>query len=132
MNTILGDGQLHYPSEYSNNGHPNTGHPPANNLANLAAQGIHNNRLLPQMQPPYGIPPINGHNRAIPDQNALLSQYQMMQNPQNNNNSNTLPELQLPRPNIPQNDGANDMTTQVERKAILTLWCLINPSLIGN
>jgi hypothetical protein len=72
-------------------------------------------------RPQYGLPPLNSNNnRVIPDPSTLVNQYQMMPpNPQQNNN---LPGLQLPglpptRPNLPQNDGANDdddhLTTEV-------------------
>ncbi|KAI8087245.1 transcription factor IIA, alpha/beta subunit [Thamnidium elegans] len=73
-----------------------------------------------QQQQGYGIAPP----RMIPDPSTLANQYQMMP-PNNNNASNNDSEnpadLQLPgiaRPNLPQNDGANDelTTEQIDQR----------------
>jgi hypothetical protein len=83
------------------------------------------------------------NNRAIPDPSTLVNQYQMMPpKPPQQQNSN-LPGLQLPglpptRPNLPQNDGANDddhLTTEVylllSILMILFFFCL-HAVTIGN
>lgn len=120
---------LQYSSEYA-------GQPAAASLANLAtAAGRSQQQQQQQHQQGYNLPP-----RMIPDPSTLANQYQMMQPPLNNDSSTNLPELQLPglpRPNLPQNDGANDeLTTRVKYRQsfnkkindIHTLYCrkLIN------
>ncbi|KAI8643559.1 transcription factor IIA, alpha/beta subunit [Parasitella parasitica] len=127
--------QLSYPSDYSNNNtnpHNNNG-PSAASLASLAATTAAARPPLPQ---PYGLPPnINNNNNAsrpFPDPSQLVNQYQMMQQHKpphmqqlaqqhQQQQSNTLPELQLPglpRPNLPQNDGAGDEFESLTTKQI--------------
>ncbi|CEP15919.1 hypothetical protein [Parasitella parasitica] len=130
--------QLPYPPEYSNNNTNlhNNNVPSAASLASLAATTAVSRPSLPQ---PYGLPPnINNNNniasRPFSDPSQLVHQYQMMQQQQHKpphmqqqaqqhqqQQSNTLPELQLPglpRPNLPQNDGANDELESLTTKQI--------------
>ncbi|KAI8374944.1 transcription factor IIA, alpha/beta subunit [Choanephora cucurbitarum] len=115
---------LQYPSDYAHA--LNSATPSAASLANLAATATavaQGNRNLPpqgyglSLPPPTSTGNTNPMNRMA-DPNTLVNQYPMMHNNNNNNNNNTmkqqnLSDLQLPgisnnRPNLPQNDGAND------------------------
>ncbi|CAO0797108.1 unnamed protein product [Mucor circinelloides] len=140
--------QLPYPAEYFNNNINNNNNPHNNNgpsAASLASLAATTAARPPPPPQPYGLPPnINNNNNAnnnnsrpFPDPDHLLNQYQMMQQHkpphlqqqqhqhqhQQQQQNNNLPELQLPgipRPNLPQNDGANDFesltTKQIDQR----------------
>ncbi|KAL9552229.1 hypothetical protein MBANPS3_003896 [Mucor bainieri] len=132
--------QLSYPAEYANNNNNNNNNPHNNNgpsAASLASLAATTAARPPPPPQPYGLPPnlnSNNNSRPFPDPDHLLNQYQMMQQhkpphlqqqqqQQQHQQNNNLPELQLPglpRPNLPQNDGANDFeslsTQQIDQR----------------
>ncbi|KAG1384342.1 hypothetical protein G6F61_000530 [Rhizopus arrhizus] len=132
---------LQYPSnqEYTQSSDTT---PSAASLATLAAnssrvqQQHHHQQQQQQQQQPhqqqsnFGLPPPP---RMISDPSTLVNPYHMMQSslanngsnntrPQNNNSNSYLPDLQLPgipKPNLPQNDGACDellTTEEIDRR----------------
>lgn len=114
----------------------------AANSSRVQQQHHHQQQQQQQQQPHqqqsnFGLPPPP---RMISDPSTLVNPYHMMQSslanngsnntrPQNNNSNSYLPDLQLPgipKPNLPQNDGACDelLTTEVKYIRIIVTYSL--------